>query len=47
MVLLTDGENNRGAVDPRTAAKAAAAFNIVGQVVAGLVGVWAGYVVTH
>ena len=28
MVLLTDGENNRGAVDPRTAAKAAAAFNI-------------------
>jgi Ca-activated chloride channel family protein len=28
MVLHTDGENNRGAVDPRTAAKAAAAFNI-------------------
>src|SRR6476620_162805 len=28
MILLTDGENNRGAVDPRTAAKAAAAFNI-------------------
>ena len=28
MVLLTEGENNRGAVDPRTAAKAAAAFNI-------------------
>jgi Ca-activated chloride channel homolog len=28
MVLLTDGENNRGAVDPRTAAQAAAAFNI-------------------
>lgn len=28
MVLLTDGENNRGAIDPRTAAKAAAAFNI-------------------
>lgn len=28
MILLTDGENNRGAIDPRTAAKAAAAFNI-------------------
>jgi Ca-activated chloride channel family protein len=28
MVLLTDGENNRGAIDPRTAAKAAAAFGI-------------------
>jgi Ca-activated chloride channel family protein len=28
MVLLTDGENNRGAIDPRTAAQAAAAFNI-------------------
>src|SRR6478752_2985386 len=28
LILLTDGENNRGAVDPRTAAKAAAAFNI-------------------
>ncbi len=28
MVLLTDGENNRGAVDPRTAARAAAAFDI-------------------
>ena len=26
---------------------AAAAFNIVGQVVAGLVGVWAGYVITN
>ncbi|MEO7083355.1 MAG: VWA domain-containing protein [Gemmatimonadaceae bacterium] len=28
MILLTDGENNRGAIDPRTAAKAAAVFNI-------------------
>lgn len=28
MILLTDGENNRGAMDPRTAAKAAAAFGI-------------------
>jgi Ca-activated chloride channel family protein len=28
MVLLTDGENNRGAIDPRTAAQAAAAFDI-------------------
>jgi Ca-activated chloride channel family protein len=28
VVLLTDGENNRGAIDPRTAAKAAAAFGI-------------------
>jgi Ca-activated chloride channel family protein len=28
MILLTDGENNRGSIDPRTAAKAAAAFNI-------------------
>jgi Ca-activated chloride channel family protein len=28
MVLLTDGENNRGTMDPRTAAKAAAAFGI-------------------
>jgi len=28
MVLLTDGENNRGAIDPRTAARAAAAFDI-------------------
>lgn len=28
MVLLTDGENNRGSVDPRTAAQAAAAFGI-------------------
>ena len=26
---------------------AAAAFNIIGQVVAGLVGVWAGYVITN
>jgi Ca-activated chloride channel homolog len=28
MIVLTDGENNRGAIDPRTAAKAAAAFGI-------------------
>ena len=28
MVLLTDGENNRGSIDPRTAAQAAAAFGI-------------------
>lgn len=28
MILLTDGENNRGAIDPRTAARAAAAFGI-------------------
>lgn len=28
MILLTDGVNNRGAIDPRTAAKAAAAFGI-------------------
>ena len=28
MVLLTDGVNNRGSIDPRTAAKAAAAFGI-------------------
>jgi Ca-activated chloride channel homolog len=28
MVLLTDGQNNRGAIDPRTAAKAAAVFGI-------------------
>jgi Ca-activated chloride channel family protein len=28
MVLLTDGVNNRGAIDPRTAARAAAAFGI-------------------
>ncbi|MGH7519740.1 MAG: vWA domain-containing protein [Gemmatimonadales bacterium] len=28
MVLLTDGENNKGTVDPRTAAQAAAAFGI-------------------
>ncbi|HEX5831499.1 MAG TPA: VWA domain-containing protein, partial [Gemmatimonadaceae bacterium] len=28
MVLLTDGENNRGAIDPRTAAQAANAFGI-------------------
>jgi Ca-activated chloride channel family protein len=28
LILLTDGENNRGAIDPRTAAKAAAVFGI-------------------
>jgi Ca-activated chloride channel family protein len=28
LVLMTDGENNRGAIDPRTAAQAAAAFGI-------------------
>jgi Ca-activated chloride channel family protein len=28
VVLLTDGENNKGTVDPRTAAQAAAAFDI-------------------
>jgi len=28
VLLLTDGENNRGAVDPRTAAKAAAALGV-------------------
>ena len=28
MILLTDGENNRGAIDPRTAAQAAAEFDI-------------------
>jgi Ca-activated chloride channel family protein len=28
LVLLTDGNNNRGAVDPRTAAKAAAAVGV-------------------
>jgi Ca-activated chloride channel family protein len=28
IILLTDGENNRGAIDPRTAAKAAAVFGI-------------------
>jgi Ca-activated chloride channel family protein len=28
MVLLTDGDNNRGSIDPRTAAQAAAAFKI-------------------
>jgi Ca-activated chloride channel family protein len=28
MILLTDGENNRGAIDPRTAAEAAAEFGI-------------------
>jgi Ca-activated chloride channel family protein len=27
-VLLTDGENNRGAIDPRTAAQAAGVFNV-------------------
>jgi Ca-activated chloride channel family protein len=28
MVLLTDGENNRGAIDPRTAAQAASVFGV-------------------
>src|SRR3954468_23935709 len=28
MIVLTDGENNRGAIDPRTAAKAAVVFGI-------------------
>lgn len=28
MIVLTDGENNRGSIDPRTAAQAAAAFGI-------------------
>lgn len=28
MILLTDGENNRGSIDPRTAAQAAAVFGI-------------------
>lgn len=28
MILLTDGENNRGSIDPRTAAEAAGAFGI-------------------
>jgi Ca-activated chloride channel family protein len=28
MIVLTDGENNGGSIDPRTAAKAAAAFDI-------------------
>jgi Ca-activated chloride channel family protein len=28
VLLLTDGENNRGAIDPRTAAEAAAAFDV-------------------
>jgi len=28
IVLLTDGENNRGSIDPRTAAQAAAAFGV-------------------
>jgi len=28
IILLTDGENNRGAIDPRTAGRAAAAFGI-------------------
>jgi Ca-activated chloride channel family protein len=28
MILLTDGENNRGSIDPRTAAEAAAQFGI-------------------
>jgi Ca-activated chloride channel homolog len=28
MILLTDGENNRGEIDPRTAARAAAAFDV-------------------
>lgn len=28
MILLTDGENNRGSIDPRTAAQASAAFGV-------------------
>jgi Ca-activated chloride channel family protein len=28
MILMTDGQNNRGAIDPRTAAKAAAVFGV-------------------
>jgi Ca-activated chloride channel family protein len=28
LILLTDGVNKRGSIDPRTAAKAAAAFGI-------------------
>lgn len=28
MILLTDGVNNRGTIDPRTAARAAAAYNV-------------------
>jgi Ca-activated chloride channel family protein len=28
MILMTDGENNRGSIDPRTAAQAAAAFDV-------------------
>jgi Ca-activated chloride channel family protein len=28
LILLTDGENNRGSIDPRTAAQAAAAFGV-------------------
>jgi Ca-activated chloride channel family protein len=28
MILMTDGENNRGSIDPRTAAQAAAAFGV-------------------
>ena len=28
MIVLTDGENNRGAIDPRTAAKASAVFGV-------------------
>ena len=28
MILLTDGVNNRGSIDPRTAAKSASAFGI-------------------
>ena len=28
MILLTDGENNRGSIDPRTAARAASAYGI-------------------
>lgn len=28
LILLTDGENNRGAIDPRTAAQAAAAYDV-------------------